>query len=359
MKAARFHRPGDPLRVEEVPDPELVPGAAIVRVLSAFVPPYFAEMIDGRRQLSPSASALHTRHGHHRRGPGSGGRDLRCWPSAYRVFCRPLLQHRATSVGRAESCYVGAASASREASQRILARWRDGSFAHDRSCSRRIASSPLGSASSIDPALLVRLGWFEHLATGPCSVRRSGRVTPWWSMPPHGLVEQRRRAPQCWRWARVFRWWHAEDAGACSHELVRVDPCNRVVAVSPLGTGGGQGGDSAGGGRGGHPCLGWRSATSAIPPRPRTPFTRSVPTAPPCSSAAAWGICPSTTSGHARFNQITMLGSSWYPREGTADHARRMIRIRGAGRRRSRSAEVLAGRGERGGAVGGTEAPAG
>ena len=48
MKAARFHRPGDPLGVEEVPDPELVPGAAIVQVLSAFVPPYFAEMIDGR-----------------------------------------------------------------------------------------------------------------------------------------------------------------------------------------------------------------------------------------------------------------------------------------------------------------------
>lgn len=29
MKAARFHRPGDPLRIEEVPDPVIQPGAAI------------------------------------------------------------------------------------------------------------------------------------------------------------------------------------------------------------------------------------------------------------------------------------------------------------------------------------------
>ena len=48
MRAARFYRPGAPLRVEEVPDPHLQPGSAIVRVLGAFVPPYFAEMIDGR-----------------------------------------------------------------------------------------------------------------------------------------------------------------------------------------------------------------------------------------------------------------------------------------------------------------------
>ena len=48
MRAARFYKPGEPLRIEEVPDPDLQPGAAIVRVLSTFVPPYFAEMIDGR-----------------------------------------------------------------------------------------------------------------------------------------------------------------------------------------------------------------------------------------------------------------------------------------------------------------------
>ena len=47
MRAARFHEPGEALRIEEVTDPVLEPGAAIVRVLAAFVPPYFAEMIDG------------------------------------------------------------------------------------------------------------------------------------------------------------------------------------------------------------------------------------------------------------------------------------------------------------------------
>ena len=47
MKAARFHRPGEQLRVEEIPDPIIEPGAVVVKVLAAFVPPYFSEMIDG------------------------------------------------------------------------------------------------------------------------------------------------------------------------------------------------------------------------------------------------------------------------------------------------------------------------
>ena len=45
MKAARFHVAGEPLKVEQVAEPVLRPGSVIVRVLSAFVPPYVSDLV--------------------------------------------------------------------------------------------------------------------------------------------------------------------------------------------------------------------------------------------------------------------------------------------------------------------------
>ena len=156
MRAARFHEPGKPLVVEEVPDPELRPGSVVVRVLAAFVPPYFAEMIDGRASY-PLPPLPFT--------PGMDtigevievADDVSGLEAGQRVFC----DHYYNTVnigGRAESCYVGVFGKG-ERSRKILARWRDGSFA-EKMVLPAECFTPLGGASAIDPAKLVRIGWF-------------------------------------------------------------------------------------------------------------------------------------------------------------------------------------------------------
>lgn len=155
MKAARFHKPGRPLEVEDVPEPKLQPGSAIVRVLSAFVPPYFAEMIEGT--VSYPLPPLPFTPGMDTIGEiEQVADDVSGLKVGQRVFC----DHFYNSVnigGKAESCYVGVFGKT-ERSQRILARWRDGSFA-EKMILPAECFTPLGTASSIDPALLVRLGW--------------------------------------------------------------------------------------------------------------------------------------------------------------------------------------------------------
>ena len=156
MKAARFLEPGKPLAVEDVPDPVLQPGSAVVRVLAAFVPPYFAEMIDGRASY-PLPPLPFT--------PGMDtigevlevASDVSGLEVGQRVFC----DHYYNTVnigGRAESCYVGVFGKG-ERSQKILARWRDGGFA-ERMILPAECYTPLGDASVIEPAKLVRIGWF-------------------------------------------------------------------------------------------------------------------------------------------------------------------------------------------------------
>ena len=155
MKAARFHRPGDPLSIEDIPDPVIQPGAAIVKVLSAFVPPYFAEMIDGT--VSYPLPPLPFTPGMDTIGEIEAvGNDVSGLEVGQRVFC----DHFYNSVnigGRAESCYVGVFGKG-EHSERIMARWRDGSFAEKLMLPAE-CFTPLAGAASIDPALLVRLGW--------------------------------------------------------------------------------------------------------------------------------------------------------------------------------------------------------
>lgn len=156
MKSARFHTVGQPLRIEETAEPELRPGSAIVRVLSVFIPPYFGEMVDGTAQY-PLPPMPFT--------PGMDtigviekvADDVSGLRPGDRVFCDHF--YNTTNVGgAAESCYIGAFGKG-ERSARILQRWRDGSFA-EKMVLPAECFTPLGTASDIDPALLVRLGWF-------------------------------------------------------------------------------------------------------------------------------------------------------------------------------------------------------
>lgn len=166
MKAARFYRPGEALRVEDISEPELRPGSAIVRVLSTFIPPYFGEMVDGTAQYPlppmPFTPGMDTIGVIEKVADDVSGLE-----PGQRVFCDHF--YNTTNVGgAAESCYVGAFGKG-ERSARIMARWRDGSFA-EKMILPAECFTPLGDASAIDPALLVRIGWF-----GTCygAIRRS------------------------------------------------------------------------------------------------------------------------------------------------------------------------------------------
>jgi alcohol dehydrogenase len=156
MKAARFHAPGTPLSIEDVPNPVLEAGTAIVQIAAVFLPPYFAEMVDGTAQypLPPMPFTP---------GMDSVGiveqvaTDVSGLEIGQPVFC----DHYYNTVnigGAAESCYVGTFGKG-ERSQKILARWRDGAFA-EKMILPAECFTPLGPASGFDPALLVRLGWF-------------------------------------------------------------------------------------------------------------------------------------------------------------------------------------------------------
>ena len=304
------------MRAEEVPDPKLVPGAAIVRVLSAFVPPYFAEMIDGR--VSYPLPPLPFTPGMDTIGEVlEVGEEVSGLEVGQRVFC----DHFYNSVnvgGRAESCYVGAFGKG-EASQRILARWRDGSFA-DRLMLPAECFTPLGSASAIDPALLVRLGWF-----GTCygallrSDFRAGDTVV--VNAATGLVGT--------AGVLLVLAMGAGKVVACGRrqalleDLVRVDP-KRIIAV-PI-SGSDEDEDAIREAAGGADIL--IDAVGDI--ADAAPTARALRALGPYGNALLVGGCMGDMPINYKWmldNQITILGSSWYPRAGSAE----MLGMIGAG----------------------------
>ena len=67
MRAARLLEGRTNLSVEEVPDPELRPGCAIVRIETVFMSPYMASLVDGSggfetppRPFTPGMDAIGT-----------------------------------------------------------------------------------------------------------------------------------------------------------------------------------------------------------------------------------------------------------------------------------------------------------
>ena len=302
--------------MEEVPGPKLVPDAAIVRVLSAFVPPYFAEMIDGR--VSYPLPPLPFTPGMDTIGEVlEVGEEVSGLEVGQRVFC----DHFYNSVnvgGRAESCYVGAFGKG-EASQRILARWRDGSFA-DRLMLPAECFTPLGSASAIDPALLVRLGWF-----GTCygallrSDFRAGDTVV--VNAATGLVGT--------AGVLLVLAMGAGKVVACGRrqalleDLVRVDP-KRIIAV-PI-SGSDEDEDAIREAAGGADIL--IDAVGDI--ADAAPTARALRSLGPYGNALLVGGCMGDMPINYKWmldNQITILGSSWYPRAGSAE----MLGMIGAG----------------------------
>ncbi len=316
MRAARFYKPGEPLRIEEVPDPDLQPGAAIVRVLSTFVPPYFAEMIDGR--VSYLLPPLPFTPGMDTIGEIVAlANDVSGLEIGDRVFC----DHFYNSVnigGQAESCYVGVFGKG-EASQRIMARWRDGSFA-EKLILPAECFTPLGTASSIDPTLLVRLGWF-----GTCygAVLRSD------FRPGQTVVVNAATGLVGTAGVLLMLAMGAGKVVVCGRrrhlleELVQVDP-KRVVPVAL--TGDETDADAIHSAAGGADILIDAIGDIADP----SPTVNALMSLRAYGNALLVGGCMGDLSVNYKWmldKQITILGSSWYPRSGSAE----MLGMIGAG----------------------------
>ena len=304
------------MRVEEVPDPELVPGAAIVRVLSAFVPPYFAEMIDGRVSYPlpplPFTPGMDTVGEVLEVAEDVSGLDV-----GDRVFCDHFY-NTVNVGGRAESCYVGAFGKG-EASQRILARWRHGSFA-ERLMLPADCFTPLRSASSINPALLVRLGWF-----GTCygALLRSA------FRPGHTVVVNAATGLVGSAGVLLVLAMGAGKVVACGRrrhlleDLVNVDP-KRVVAVPLSGTE--EDGEAIRAAAGAADILIDAVGDIADP----SPTANALHALGPYGTALLVGGCMGDLPINYKWmldNQITILGSSWYPRVGSVE----MLGMIGAG----------------------------
>ncbi|MFN0042152.1 MAG: zinc-binding dehydrogenase [Alphaproteobacteria bacterium] len=155
MKAARYKVPGQPLVVEDVPELKLRPGSAVVRVLAAFVAPYFHEMLESVQPYGMPPLPF---------TPGMDtigiieqvAADVRGLEAGQRVFCDHYY-NTTNLVSKAESCYIGVFGKG-DNSKAIMAEWPDGGFA-EKLILPAECFTPLGAAASVEPAILVRLGW--------------------------------------------------------------------------------------------------------------------------------------------------------------------------------------------------------
>ena len=125
MKAARLNKPGDPLIVEDVPEPELLPGGIKVRVERAAVPSFAASVLSG--QLPMPLPVPYTP------GPSSVGiveavsDDVIGITPGQRVFCSPHYKTAINGTGT-EEILIGWLGLT-PGSGPLISRWRNGAFA--------------------------------------------------------------------------------------------------------------------------------------------------------------------------------------------------------------------------------------
>lgn len=152
MKAAMFKAIGQPLVIEDIPEPVPGAGEALVRVLAAPVLSYAQEVFTGVRDyplLLPLAP-----------GPGAIGLMEKAGPDATRlkpgqlVFCDPTVRSRDDALS--PDIMLQGLIASGEGAQKLQAHFRNGSFAEKMLVPLENVVS-LEQVRSIDPAKLVWL----------------------------------------------------------------------------------------------------------------------------------------------------------------------------------------------------------
>jgi len=166
MFAARLQPGADMLTVEDVPDPILRPGSAIVRLDSAFVSPFITRIVDGSggyttpsRPFTPGTDAIGTVE--------AVASSIRGLEVGQRVYCNVFIEpdHPAAT---GERVFVGTFAMGPE-SVALLQEWPDGVYAQ-KVCLPVGCLFPIADGIDIAPAVLCRLGW---LATAYAGLRKA------------------------------------------------------------------------------------------------------------------------------------------------------------------------------------------
>ena len=155
MKAARLHAFGQPLSVEDVEEPILRPSSAIVRIESAFVPPFIGDVVKGEFvYVAPPLPFT----------PGFDGigvveqtaADVAGLNVGEKVYCDHFYQSEG-EFSPDDSCFIGAFGYGGNSYGRLV-EWPDGAYA-ERIALPAKCLVPLKGAARFAPALLCRLGW--------------------------------------------------------------------------------------------------------------------------------------------------------------------------------------------------------
>jgi alcohol dehydrogenase len=163
MKAARFYEPGKPLQVEQVPEPVLKPGGAIVKVLSAHINSYTKDVLSGELSYPLPTPYPFTP------GPSAIGvveavaEDVFGLEPGQKVFCEPFISSK--TIGAPPDGILIGWMGLAPASNKIQSLWKDGSYT-ERAVWPAECLTPLGDAESIDSSLLACILDFMTVAYG-------------------------------------------------------------------------------------------------------------------------------------------------------------------------------------------------
>ena len=156
MKAARLYQVGKPLEIEEIPDPILKPGSAIIRVLSSHIPPFTNGVLSG--ELGYAFPPLPFTPGVNAIGVVEAvAEDAFGLEVGQTVFCDPYIYSPRHLGAESDAILIGWTGLA-SASERMQSLWKDGGFAQK--VVRPVESlTPLPNAESFNPALLASLNY--------------------------------------------------------------------------------------------------------------------------------------------------------------------------------------------------------
>lgn len=155
MKAARLSEVGKPLKVEEVPEPVLRSGGAIIKLLGSHVPSFTKQVISGELgymlpplPFTPGSSAIGVVE--------AVADDVFGIEVGQQVFCDPFIYSRTMS-GQPDGILIGWTGLAAASSQ-MQSLWKDSTFAQ-KAVWPAECLTPLGEAKTTDLSLLACLGY--------------------------------------------------------------------------------------------------------------------------------------------------------------------------------------------------------
>jgi alcohol dehydrogenase len=155
MKAARLHKVGTPLKVEEVAEPILKPGGAIVSILASHVPNFMNGIVSGTLDyyvmplpFIPGPSAIGVVE--------AVADDVFGLNVGQKVFCDINMATK-TNGAEPEKILIGITALTPNAGP-LQQLWRDGTFAQ-KVCYPAECLTPLGEAADVEPTTLASLNF--------------------------------------------------------------------------------------------------------------------------------------------------------------------------------------------------------